>query len=147
MHEVLFSSKDKTWETPSLLFETLNTEFNFTLDPCCVKETAKCSKYYTPQENGLIQDWSGETIFVNPPYGREIIQWVTKANEEAKKGTTIVMLLPARTDTRWFHDWVYGHADLRFIRGRLAFLLNGKAHGKAPFPSIIVIFNQGSNQK
>lgn len=141
MHKVVFSSQNTTWETPQWLFDKLNEEFNFTLDPCCVPETAKCSKYYTPEENGLIQDWSGETVFVNPPYGREIVKWVTKAHMEAQKGTQIVMLLPVRTSTRWFHDWIYGCAEIRLLKGRLTFLLNKENVGRAPFGSMVVVFN------
>jgi len=144
MNKVLFSSVHTTWETPQDFFDTLNKEFNFTLDPCCVPETAKCEKYYTPKENGLIQDWSGERVFVNPPYGREIVTWVKKAHEEAQKGTLIVMLLPVRTSTRWFHNWIYGYAKIRLIRGRLNFLLNKEDKGNAPFPSMLVIFNSTS---
>ncbi|MEP0264204.1 phage N-6-adenine-methyltransferase [Dokdonia sp.] len=148
MHKVLFSSNHTTWETPQWLFDKLEEEFNFTLDPCCVKETAKCKKYYTPEDDGLIQDWSGETVFVNPPYGRDIVHWVRKANQEAQKGTTIVMLLPARTSTRWFHDWIYNDADeIRFVKGRLCFLLNGEHKGSAPFPSCVVVFNGNNHTK
>jgi len=138
--DLMFSSEDTSWETPSLLFNTLNSEFNFTLDPCCTKSTAKCNKYYTEKENGLIQDWSQDVVFVNPPYGRQVKFWVEKAFNEYIKGATVVMLLPARTDTKWFHDYIYGIAEIRFMKGRVKFLINKKELNPAPFPSMIVIF-------
>lgn len=136
--ELMFSSKDETWTTPQDFFNNLNEEFHFTLDPCCLPHTAKCEKYYTPNENGLIQDWSGEIVFVNPPYGREIYNWVKKCSEESKKtNTKIVMLIPARTDTKYFHEFIYHKAEIRFLKGRLKF---GNSKNAAPFPSMIVIF-------
>lgn len=138
--DLMFSSEDTSWETPSLLFNTLNSEFNFTLDPCCTKSTAKCNKYYTEKENGLIQDWSQDVVFVNPPYGKQVKFWVEKAFNEYIKGSTVVMLLPARTDTKWFHDYIYGIAEIRFMKGRVKFLINKKELNSAPFPSMIVIF-------
>lgn len=136
----MFSSKDMTWETPHELFNEINKEFNFTLDPCCVPTTAKCEKFYTPIENGLIQDWSKEIAFVNPPYGREIGDWVKKSHEESLKGATVVMLIPARTDTRWFHEYIYNNAEIRFMKGRVKFLQEGQKKDAAPFPTMLVIF-------
>lgn len=128
------------WATPQDLFDKLDAEFGFTLDPCCTHENAKCTKHYTQKENGLIQDWSGERVFMNPPYGREIAEWMKKA---ATSNTLVVALIPARTDTKWFHEWVVPYADIRFIKGRLRF--NG--HKKdAPFPSIIAIYNAQTKQ-
>ena len=136
--KLMFSSNDETWATPQDFFDKLNDEFHFTLDPCCSKQTAKCEKYYTIVENGLIQDWSGETVFCNPPYGREIYDWVKKCSLEAKKDdTTVVMLIPARTDTRYFHEFIYNKSEIRFIKGRLKF---GNAKNSAPFPSMVVVF-------
>lgn len=136
--KLMFSSNDGTWATPQDFFDKLNDEFHFTLDPCCSKQTAKCEKYYTIVENGLIQDWSGETVFCNPPYGREIYDWVKKCSLEAKKDdTTVVMLIPARTDTRYFHEFIYNKSEIRFIKGRLKF---GNAKNSAPFPSMVVVF-------
>lgn len=136
--ELMFSSNVQTWETPIDFFNELHKEFSFTLDPCCVKETAKCSKYYTPEDNGLIKDWEGETVFCNPPYGSEIKEWIKKCYDESQKPETkVVMLIPARTDTRYFHEYIYGKAEIRFIKGRLKF---GKAKNNAPFPSMIIIF-------
>lgn len=133
---VLFSSKKDEWETPQDLFNMLNTEFNFTLDPCATHENAKCQKYYTILENGLEKSWLDHRVFCNPPYS-QIKKWVKKCAEEAQKGVTIVMLIPARTDTRWFHDFIYNKAEIRFIKGRLHF---GNSKNNAPFPSMIVIW-------
>ena len=135
----IYSSKTDMWATPIELFKMLDMEFHFTLDPCCTHENAKCHKHYTKEENGLLQDWSGETVFCNPPYGRELKKWVKKCAEESvKPGTTIVMLVPSRTDTEWFQKYVYHHAELRFIKGRIKF---GEGKNHAPFASMIVIFN------
>ena len=141
------SSGKDDWETPRWLFEQLNREFHFTLDPCCTHETAKCSKHYTPQENGLLQDWGGEIVFCNPPYSRKTstnpgqIAWVQKCAAEAKKpGTTVVALLPARTDTELFHSYIYGKAEIRFLKGRVSFLDNGKETGKPLFGSMICVW-------
>jgi len=138
MNKVLFSSASDMWATPQWLFDELNAEFNFTLDSCATPENAKCERFYTLADNGLIQNW-GVNVFCNPPYGSEIYAWVKKCYEESKKpGTTVVMLIPARTDTRYFHEFIYHKAkEIRFIRGRLKF---GNAKNSAPFPSMIVVF-------
>lgn len=137
--DVLFSSNNEVWATPQDFYDKLNNEFNFNLDPCAIFENAKCDKYFTPEQNGLIQDWKGHTVFCNPPYGRKIYDWVKKCSEESKKnGTTVVMLIPARTDTRYFHDFIYHKAkEIRFVKGRLRF---GGATENAPFPSMVVVF-------
>ncbi|MFY0760215.1 DNA N-6-adenine-methyltransferase [Metabacillus dongyingensis] len=136
--DVHFSSKTNEWATPQHFYQALNSEFNFTLDPCATRENAKCLKYYTIEDDGLIQDWEGETAFVNPPYGREIGNWVQKCYEESlKPETKCVMLIPSRTDTKWFHDYIYNKAVTRFVRGRLKF---GNAKYNAPFPCMVVIF-------
>lgn len=136
--EVMFSSKTDMWETPQELFDKLDEEFHFTLDVCAVPENAKCNRFYSPEDDGLFQSWDG-VVWCNPPYGRKISDWVEKAYwENLTYGQTIVMLLPARTDTRWFHEFVLGKAEIRFIRGRLKF---GGSQNSAPFPSMIVIFN------
>lgn len=137
--KVMFSSKSDLWATPQDFFDELNKEFNFTLDPCATKDNAKCSKYFTIKEDGLKQDWQGYTVFCNPPYGRKIKEWVKKCYEESQKPhTTVVMLIPARTDTSYFHDYIYHKAkEIRFIRGRLKF---GNAKNSAPFPSMVVVF-------
>ena len=136
---VMFSSETDLWATPQEFFDKLNSEFNFTLDPCATPENAKCKKYYTKVEDGLKQDWSGEIVFCNPPYGREIKKWVKKCYMESKKpNTTVVMLIPARTDTSYFHDYIYKKAkEIRFVRGRLKF---GNSTNSAPFPSMVVVF-------
>ena len=136
--ELFFSSKTNHWSTPNELFNTLNKEFQFTLDPCATKENAKCKKYYTKKENGLIQDWSNEIVFMNPPYGREIKHWIQKAYEESLKGAIVVCLVPARTDTIYWHNYCL-KGKVRFIKGRLKF---GNSKNSAPFPSAIVVFTQ-----
>ena len=140
--DLMFSSKDDSWETPPSLFNILDMEFNFTLDPCCTKQTAKCKKFFTKEEDGLIQDWSKDIVFVNPPFGREIGKWVEKSYNEAKKGAKVVMLIPSRTDTKWFHDFIYNKAEIRFLKGRIRFLQNKKELNAAPFPTMLIIFNK-----
>lgn len=137
--DVMFSSASDMWETPKDFFKKLDQEFHFNLDVCAVSENAKCATYYTPEQDGLSNPWYG-MCWCNPPYGREIIKWVKKASESAKDGATVVMLLPARTDTKWFHEYILGKAEIRFIRGRLKF---GNSKNSAPFPSMIVIFEGG----
>lgn len=149
--KAMFSSGKDDWETPAALFRKLDDEFHFTLDACATDQNHKCPRYYTREQNGLAQDWSGETVFCNPPYSRTGNQdaWVEKAFRESKKpGTTVVLLIPARTDTARFHDYIWGgDAEIRFLRGRLVFELDGKPvldkNGRpqsAPFPSMIVVF-------
>lgn len=135
----MFSSKTDDWYTPNDFYEQLNKEFHFNLDPCANHENHKCDKYFTKEDNGLEKDWIGHTVFVNPPYGREIKDWVKKSYEESlKPNTTVVMLIPSRTDTQYFHDYIYHKAsDIRFIRGRLKF---GGCKDPAPFPSMVVVF-------
>ncbi|WP_349290994.1 DNA N-6-adenine-methyltransferase [Brevibacillus sp. NL20B1] len=135
--DVMFSSATDLWPTPQDFFDELNREFHFTLDPCATHDNAKCSTYFTKEDDGLVQEWAPHTVFMNPPYGREIKRWMQKAYEESLKGATVVCLVPARTDTAWFHDYVYGKAEIRFVRGRLKF---GNAQNSAPFPSMIVIY-------
>ena len=130
--ELMFSSKTDLWSTPQEFFDGLDAEFGFNLDACALPENAKCDVYYTPEQDGLFQRWYG-TVWCNPPYGREIGKWVAKAADAAKKGATVVMLLPARTDTRWFHEYI------RFIKGRLKF---GGCKNAAPFPSMVCIFTE-----
>lgn len=134
--EVMFSSKTDRWATPQDFFNELNKEFHFTLDVCALPENAKCEKYYTPEQDGLTQPWTG-VCWCNPPYGREIGEWVRRAHFAAAAGNTVVMLLPARTDTRWFHEYIYQKRDPRFIKGRLKF---GDGKNSAPFPSMVVVF-------
>lgn len=137
MNNSLFSSKTDEWATPQDFFNRLNKEFNFTLDVCATSENAKCKKYFTKEDDGLSQYWGGETVWCNPPYGRTIKYWVYKCLLHWIHGYTAVMLVPARTDTKWFHDYIYGKAEIRFIKGRIKF---GGAKDNAPFPSMVVVF-------
>jgi site-specific DNA-methyltransferase (adenine-specific) len=132
----LMSSETVEWATPQAFFDELNEEFHFTLDPCSTHRNKKCEKHYTKEDDGLSKDWSGEIVFCNPPYGREIVDWVKKCHLESMKGTTVVMLIPARTDTSYFHDYIYRKHEIRFVRGRLHF--NESKQG-APFPSMVVV--------
>jgi len=136
--DVMWSSKTEEWETPQHVFDSLNSEFHFTLDVCATHENTKVPEnYFTKQENGLKQDWGGNVCWMNPPYGREIKKWIRKAHlSSLKPNTTVVCLLPARTDTKWFHDHC-ARGEICFIKGRLKF--SGAKTG-APFPSMIVIF-------
>lgn len=134
---VHFSSKTDQWATPHDFFDKLNNEFQFDLDPCADETNAKCKKYYTKEDDGLAQNWDGFRVFCNPPYGREIGKWVKKASET--RGGIVVMLIPARTDTSYWHDYIHGKAEVRFIRGRLKF---GDSKNSAPFPSAVVIFRE-----
>lgn len=137
--KVHFSSNNNEWSTPQDFFNDLDKEFHFDLDPCATKESAKCAKYFTKEDDGLAQSWDGYTVFCNPPYGREIKDWVKKASEA--RGGTVVMLIPARTDTTYFHDYIYKKrgVTIRFIRGRLKF---GGSEMSAPFPSMVVVFKR-----
>ena len=135
-NKVHFSSTTVEWSTPQGVFNNLDDEFGFTLDPCATHENAKCKKYFTQAEDGLKQDWGTEKVFMNPPYGRVIGGWMKKAYESSLNGATVVCLIPARTDTRWFHEYAI-KGEVRAIKGRLKF---GDAKNSAPFPSAIVIF-------
>ena len=133
---VHFSSKTDDWATPQEFYDKLNEEFDFQKDVCASHENAKCFLYYTIVDDGLSRDWSPHRCFMNPPYGREIGKWMKKASES---NTLVVCLVPARTDTRWWHEYVIGGgAEVRFVKGRLKF---GNATNSAPFPSAVVIFN------
>lgn len=132
---VHFSSETDLWATPQDFFDRLNDEFNFDIDVCATPENAKCKKFYTEKENGLLQKWEGN-VWMNPPYGREISEWIKKAYESAQDGATVVCLIPSRTDTKWWHDYCM-KGEIRFVRGRLQF---GDATENAPFPSAVVIF-------
>ena len=140
--KTMLSSVKMDWETPKDFFNELNKEFDFTLDPCCSINNAKCNKFYTELDDGLLQDWSNERVFVNPPYGRAIKDWVKKCFDERNKADIIVMLIPARTDTLYFHKYIYHIAKIRFIKGRIKFIGNQKGSGSAPFPSMLCIFKK-----
>ena len=138
----LFTSNSDDYGTPQKLFDELNAEFNFDVDVCASASNAKCRRYFSVEENGLVQDWSKfKTCYMNPPYGRQIINWIQKAYESSLKGSTVVCLLPARTDTKWFHEYCL-KGEIRFLRGRLKFN-DGK--NSAPFPSMIVVFRGKDN--
>jgi site-specific DNA-methyltransferase (adenine-specific) len=140
--KVHYQSNSNEWETPQCLFDILNNEFNFTLDPCATKENAKCKKFYTIKDNGLSFSWKNENVFVNPPYGRKIGDWMAKAYTESMLyDAMVVCLIPARTDTSYWHKFVMGAAEIRFICGRLKF---NQSKNSAPFPSAIVVFRRGS---
>ena len=134
--KVHFSSNSNEWATPKSLFDTLDEEFLFTLDPCATKDNAKCSKFYTQEDDGLSQNWSNERVFMNPPYGREIGKWVKKACEESLKGAVVVCLIPARTDTKYYHDYIFPYAKIKFIKGRIKFDNGTGELNPAPFPSV-----------
>jgi len=138
---VLFSSKSDNWATPQWLFDKLNKTYNFTLDPCASQDNAKCSKFYTEEDNGLTKSFQNETVFINPPYSNTY-EWVSKAYHEAfSSGTTSVLLVPARMDSKWFHEFCFDPfvcKSITFIRGRLNF---GGSKNSAPFPSIIIEFS------
>ena len=137
--DVMFSSATDNWSTPQDFFDKLNDEFHFTLDVCADENNHKCEHYYTKEIDGLSRPWIG-TVWCNPPYGRKIGEWVRRAHFSSHIGSaTVVMLLPARTDTRWFHEYIYNksNTEIRFIKGRLKF---GGCKNSAPFPSMVVIF-------
>jgi phage N-6-adenine-methyltransferase len=135
-NDLMFSSKTCEWATPQSFFNKLTEVFNFEIDLCASKQNAKCNKFYTEEDNGLAQDWLG-ICWMNPPYGSDIGAWVKKAYESAKQNNaTVVCLLPARTDTKWWHNYCKD-AELYFVKGRLKF---GGSKNAAPFPSAVVIF-------
>lgn len=122
LNQGLFSSEKQDWCTPQQFFDELDAEFHFVLDAAATHQNSKCKRCFTPEDDGLIQNWDvGGAVYCNPPYGKEIGLWVKKAYEEAQKGTTIVMLIPARTDTKYFHEYIYHKAEIRFVKGRLKF--------------------------
>ena len=138
MTKGLTSTGNIVAETPKYLFDRISSIFNFSLDVCALPENAKCESYYTPKDDGLSNPWGGG-VWCNPPYGREISSWVKKAYEESQKeyNDFVLMLLPARTDTKWWWDWVQGKATLFFIKGRVKF---GDHNVGAPFPSVLALY-------
>jgi len=138
--DVHFSSNSSEWETPWDLYRKLDKKYKFTLDPCATKDNAKCVKFYTKEDNGLSKDWSKDVVFMNPPYGKELTLWVEKAYNEYLKGATVVILMPARTDTSYFHKYICGVGKIKFLRGRIKFLKDGISLNSAPFPSMLVEF-------
>lgn len=134
--KVHFSSETDMWSTPNDFYDRLNTVFRFETDVCAIASNAKCDRFFTPEMDGLAQEWYG-ICWMNPPYGRGIGAWIQKAYESAKKnGATVVCLLPARVDTRWWHDYC-AKGEVYFVKGRLKF---GDAKNSAPFPCAVVVF-------
>lgn len=141
----MLSSDYDAWTTPRPLFETLDSIFGFRLDPCCERKTAKCMTYFTRQDDGLVQDWASVgNAFVNPPYGKALPAWMNKCVREAAKRVTVVALIPARTETAYWHDIVFPFATcVCFVRGRVKFGDSKSPDGGrvgAPFPSAIITF-------
>jgi len=139
--KVMFSSKSDEWGTPQSFFDKLNKRFKFTLDPCATHENHKCNKYYTKEDDGLSKSWKGETVFVNPPYG-DIKRWVKKCYDEYFLGETmVVVLIPARTDTKYWHEYIMEAAsEIQLVKGRLKFENGENKQNSAPFPSAVVVF-------
>ena len=140
-NDLMFSSEIQTWSTPQWLFDKMDEEFHFTLDACADKSNHKCKKYFTEEDNGLAQSWKGEVVWVNPPYGKYQMLWIEKAYQEfIENEVTTVLLLPARPDTRIWHNVIAPYAaEIRFLKGRLKFSGHKNA---APFPSAIVVFGK-----
>ena len=130
-----FESATVEWATPDSLWKPLNDEFGFTLDVCANAENSKCARYWTKEQNGLLHPWAG-VCWMNPPYGKELKRWIIKAECEKSKGVTTVALIPARTNTNWWHDIVMKN-EVRFIRGRPMF---GDSDQGLPWPMAIVVF-------
>lgn len=130
---VHFSSQSVHWATPTSLYSDLDKEFHFDFDPCKLNHSPAP---LLGSSDGLSEPW-GKVTFCNPPYGRQIGPWIKKAYDESKKGKTVVLLIPSRTDTQWWHDYVMKAHEIRFIKGRLKF---GGAKTSAPFPSCVVVF-------
>lgn len=138
-----YNGNGREWITPPEVFDPLHEEFRFTLDPCATAENAKCARFYTETEDGLVQDWKRERVFMNPPYGREIYAWTHKARYSAMAGALVVGLLPASTDLAWWHDDVVGCAEeleLRWLRGRVRFITDGPYRASGFSPSVVVIW-------
>jgi phage N-6-adenine-methyltransferase len=135
-----YNGNGREWATPPEIFDPLHVQFQFTLDACATPQNAKLPRFYTEADDGLSKDWSNERVFMNPPYGREVYAWTRKAREESKRGAFVVGLLPASTDLAWWHEDVVGHADVRYIRGRVRFLTGGPYRASGFFASVIVIW-------
>lgn len=152
MQNVHFQSSEKDWETPDCIFLPLKEEFDIAFDVCASEENKKCDAYFDRKANSLAQNWQHllwrtadkGAVWMNPPYGRGIEQWVRKAYNESQKGLTVVALLPARTDTSWFHNYILNKQEVRYLRGRIKFV---GANSSAPFPSMVVIFRPNKKNK
>ena len=143
LNEGMFSSDRPDWATPQAFFDLVDAEFRFTLDAAAEPHNAKCERYYSEADCGLLNEWTG-VVWCNPPYGRGIDEWIRKGYESAQAGATVVMLIPARTDTAYWHDYVMRAAEIRLVRGRLVFG-TGEARANAPFPSALVVFRPGDH--
>jgi phage N-6-adenine-methyltransferase len=143
MNQIHFSSGTDNWATPQWLFDLLDAEFDFAVDVCAVAQNAKCARYFSPEDDGLNQDWQG-MCWCNPPYGRQIGLFIEKAWRSSLLGATVVCLVPARTDTTYWHRFITLAHEIRFIKGRLKF---GKAQNSAPFPSAIIVFRPDKREK
>ncbi len=135
-----YNGNGREWETPPEIFDPLDQEFDFTLDPCATSATAKTTVFFDEEHDGLAQDWGAARVFMNPPYGREIYAWTRKARVSAEAGALVVGLLPASTDLAWWHDDVVGVAEVRYLRGRPRFLTGGPYRASAFAPSVVVIW-------
>ena len=137
LNRALFSSEKDDWETPQAFFDRLDAEFRFTLDAAASPQNAKCAQYLTKEDDALTQPWPG-TVWLNPPYGRDIWKWIRKAYQEAAE-STVVVLIPSRTDTKYWHNWVMRASEIRFVKGRLRFV---GAERPCPFPSSVIVFGE-----
>lgn len=138
----LLSSAKQDWGTPWEFYRLWDSRYHFTLDVCATARNAKCALYFSPEQDGLAQDWGANSCWCNPPYGRTVGKWVKKARDASEAGATVVMLLPSRTDTAWWHDYVMAgtresRLEVHFVRGRIRF---EGAQYPAPFPSVVVVF-------
>ena len=142
MDNVHFTSKSQTWNTPKDFYDLLNSVWGFTLDVACLEDSALCTKYFTPDDDGLVQDWGKEICWMNPPYN-DIKSWCAKAQDAYLKGATVVGLIPARTDTKAFHDHIVQDCScICFVKGRLKFYNGGDTLNSAPFPSMLFILDK-----
>ncbi|WP_409043290.1 phage N-6-adenine-methyltransferase [Latilactobacillus sakei] len=143
--ELMFSSKKEDWETPQLFFNELNKKYKFNWDLASSDANAKCVNHFTVGDDSLSQDWSAleGNLWLNPPYGRDLKHWVKKAYESSlDRSGLLVMLIPSRTDTSYWHDYIFDKAQIKFIRGRLKFENGGVASQPAPFPSALIVYGK-----
>lgn len=143
--ELMFSSKKEDWETPQLFFNELNKKYKFNWDLASSDANAKCVNHFTVGDDSLSQDWSAleGNLWLNPPYGRDLKRWVKKAHESSlNRSGLLVMLIPSRTDTSYWHDYIFDKAEIKFIRGRLKFENGGVASQPAPFPSALIVYGK-----
>jgi phage N-6-adenine-methyltransferase len=142
--DLMFSSATDQWATPQAFFNEWDDIYHFELDVCADAQNAKCRRYFSEQDNGLAQNWAPYRCWMNPPYGREIRRWIQKAYQESLRGATVVCLLPARTDTAWWHEYIIPFAKMTFVRGRIKF---GDSKNGAPFPSAVAVFYPRASQR